>query len=121
MSIVLPETAVPSPALEQDPDAVEASLGGRVVQRVRRGEDGGRVGVVAVVVVFAADPLLAAIVVIIVVVLVVIDGRRQAGKGERPRFKPDVINWGTLGRKLLFVSARTVHGWVNTLQRGNGK
>ena len=82
---VLPETAVSCSALEQDTDAVEASLGGRVVQRVRRGEDGGRVGVVAVaVVVFAADPLLAAIVVIVVVVLVVIDGRRQAGKRTRP-------------------------------------
>ena len=42
---VLPETAVPSARLEQDPHAVEAPLGGRVVQRVGRGEHGGgRIG-----------------------------------------------------------------------------
>ena len=87
---VLPETAVPSARLEQDPHAVEAPLGGRVVQRVGRGEHGGgRIGSVAVVVV--ADPLsdvalpaAATAMVVIVVVLVVVDGRRQAGKRKTP-------------------------------------
>ena len=45
----LPEAVVPpaAAALEQDAHAVEAALGRRVVQRVRRGKHGGRVGLVA--------------------------------------------------------------------------
>ena len=87
-TVLLPETAVPTRGFEQHPDAVEAPLGRRVVQRVRRGEHGGRVRIVVVVVVVTVDllcsiaPLPANVVVI---VQVVIDGRRQAGK---PILKP---------------------------------
>ena len=82
---LLPEAAVPSRGLEQHPDAVEAPLGGRVVQRVRRREHGGRVRIVVVVVVVAvtADPLRGIAPFpanVVVIVQVVIDGRRQAGK-----------------------------------------
>ncbi len=49
---LLPELSVV--VLEQDPDAVEASLGGRVVQCVRRGEDGGGGGRVVALAVAAA-------------------------------------------------------------------
>ena len=80
---LLPEAAVPSRGLEQHPDAVEAPLGGRVVQRVRRREHGGRVRIVVVVVAVPADPLRGIAPFpanVVVIVQVVIDGRRQAGK-----------------------------------------
>ena len=80
----LPEAAVPSRGLEQHPDAVEAPLGGRVVQRVRRREHGGRVRIVVVVVVAVpADPLRGIAPFpanVVVIVQVVVDGRRQARK-----------------------------------------